>query len=221
MIIYKTTNLVNGKIYVGQSKYNNPRYYGSGKRLALAIDKYGIENFKREIIEECNTQDELNEREKYWIKELNCRDRSIGYNITAGGDGGPGGPNFKGRKHTAETKKKMSEGQKKFWQSEKGKEVLKNRWDVSPLKGKKLSESTKLNLSQKAKERCEKYGGPRTGRGKLVIKYDINDNVIQTFNMIKTACDTLGVSRNQIKKYTKENKQINNFYIEQKGFVNE
>lgn len=86
MIIYKTTNLVNGKIYVGQSKYNNPNYLGSGTRLALAINKYGKENFKKEIIEECNTPDELNEREKYWIKELKSQDRNIGYNITSGGE---------------------------------------------------------------------------------------------------------------------------------------
>ncbi len=46
MIIYKTTNLVNQKFYVGKDTHNNPNYYGSGKRLKLAIQKYGIENFK-------------------------------------------------------------------------------------------------------------------------------------------------------------------------------
>ena len=43
MQIYKTTNLVNGKVYVGQEKWNNPNYLGSGKILRLAIKKYGIE----------------------------------------------------------------------------------------------------------------------------------------------------------------------------------
>jgi hypothetical protein len=49
MIIYKTTNLINGKMYVGQDSHNNPLYLGSGKVLGLAIEKYGIENFKKEI----------------------------------------------------------------------------------------------------------------------------------------------------------------------------
>ena len=47
MVIYKTTNLVNGKIYIGKDKYNNPKYLGSGKILKLAINKYGKGNFRR------------------------------------------------------------------------------------------------------------------------------------------------------------------------------
>lgn len=88
MIIYKTTNLVNGKIYIGQDKYNNPRYLGSGKILHLAIKKYGTENFIKEIIEECESKEHLNEREMYWINFHNSTDRNIGYNIALGGDGG-------------------------------------------------------------------------------------------------------------------------------------
>ena len=88
MIIYKTTNQVNGKIYIGQDKYNNPSYLGSGKILHLAFQKYGIENFKKEIVEECESTELLNEREKFWIAYYNSTDRSIGYNIASGGNGG-------------------------------------------------------------------------------------------------------------------------------------
>lgn len=84
MIIYKTTNLINGKIYIGQDKNNNPRYYGSGKILNLSIKKYGKENFKKEILEECKSEDHLNEREIYWISNYNSTDRKIGYNISDG-----------------------------------------------------------------------------------------------------------------------------------------
>ena len=86
MIIYKTTNIVNQKFYVGKDTHNNPNYYGSGKRLKLAIQKYGLENFKKEILETCESLERLNEREKFWIKELNAI--SEGYNISLGGDGG-------------------------------------------------------------------------------------------------------------------------------------
>jgi group I intron endonuclease len=86
MIIYKTTNLLNGKFYVGKDEKNNPYYLGSGKILKLAIKKYGIENFKKEIIETCKTIDELNEREKFWINVLSAT--TFGYNIAEGGTGG-------------------------------------------------------------------------------------------------------------------------------------
>lgn len=56
--------------------------------ITKAIKKYGKENFKKEIIEYCNTKKELDEREKYWIKYFKSDDRNIGYNIVAGGQGG-------------------------------------------------------------------------------------------------------------------------------------
>lgn len=84
--IYKTTNLVNGKIYIGQHKADkfDITYFGSGKVLLNAIDKYGKENFICEILEWCETQSNTNSRERYWIKFYNSRDRNVGYNITEG-----------------------------------------------------------------------------------------------------------------------------------------
>jgi group I intron endonuclease len=87
-IIYKTTNLINGKIYVGQDKNCNPNYKGSGILLHRAISKYGWDNFVKEILEVCHSKEELNDREKFWIKELDARDKTVGYNISAGGSGG-------------------------------------------------------------------------------------------------------------------------------------
>jgi len=88
MVIYKTTNLINNKIYIGQDSQNNPEYFGSGKILNNAIKKYGKSNFKKEILEECSSKEELNEREIYWINKLNSMDTNIGYNIATGGHGG-------------------------------------------------------------------------------------------------------------------------------------
>lgn len=87
MQIYKTTNLINGKIYVGQEKGNNEQYLGSGKIIRYAIEKYGIENFKKDIIKKCWSIEEMNESEKYWIKALNSFSPK-GYNISTGGDWG-------------------------------------------------------------------------------------------------------------------------------------
>lgn len=78
--IYKTTNLINGRVYVGlhRSSEFNESYLGSGKYLKRAISKYGKESFECEVIEWCKTSDELSEREIYWIDKLNCLDSEVG-----------------------------------------------------------------------------------------------------------------------------------------------
>lgn len=93
--IYKITNLINGKIYVGQSidiierwKQHGYKAFNSNERaynsaIHLAFRKYGIENFQLEILEECPAN-ELDEKEKYWIEKLNTLTPK-GYNILQGG----------------------------------------------------------------------------------------------------------------------------------------
>lgn len=84
--IYKTTNLINDKIYIGQhSTFNiNDRYLGSGSNFQKALKKYGKENFKCEILEFCNSREELNEREIFWIEFYNSHNRAVGYNLIIG-----------------------------------------------------------------------------------------------------------------------------------------
>lgn len=89
--IYKTTNLINNKIYIGKHKSSkfNPKYKGSGKLLKKAIKKYGYNNFETILICECENLKELNEKEKYYIEKLDSLYiNNRGYNITLGGDGG-------------------------------------------------------------------------------------------------------------------------------------
>lgn len=91
MYIYKTTNLLNGKFYIGKRVYRKKDdnwYLGSGIYLNRAIKKYGRHNFKKEIIEWCKDKEELSKREMYWIKTLNSTNLNIGYNLSLGGDGG-------------------------------------------------------------------------------------------------------------------------------------
>lgn len=84
MFIYKTTNLVNGKIYIGQHKNDDPNYLGSGTILKSAFDKYGRENFKREILFKTDCREELNNKEAHYIKIFNSTDKRVGYNIMLG-----------------------------------------------------------------------------------------------------------------------------------------
>ena len=62
--IYKTTDLETGKIYVGQhkSKSFDTKYYGSGIVISKLIKKYGFDRFKCELLESCNSLEELNDR---------------------------------------------------------------------------------------------------------------------------------------------------------------
>jgi hypothetical protein len=88
-IVYKTTNLINNKYYIGCHKCNNLNdgYVGSGKILKRAIDKYGIENFSREILHYCNNEEEMKEKEKEIVNEKFITDLN-NYNLKIGGTGG-------------------------------------------------------------------------------------------------------------------------------------
>jgi group I intron endonuclease len=88
MIIYKTINSINGKIYIGKDKYNNPHYLGSGLLIKKAIKKYGKRNFKKEILEKCETIEELEKREVYYQNKYSECFAPIGYNILHGSFGG-------------------------------------------------------------------------------------------------------------------------------------
>ena len=95
--IYKITNKINGKFYIGQSSDIETRYYNHfyelnhnthcNKHLQNAWNKYGENNFSFEIIYECDKNDDLNNLEKYYITKYNTIDSSIGYNLTTGGEG--------------------------------------------------------------------------------------------------------------------------------------
>lgn len=88
--IYKTTNKINQKIYIGkhQSSEYDDKYFGSGKILRRAIEKYGLDNFTNEIIDTADTDEELNEKEKYYIEYYKNSYGKDCYNLAKGGDGG-------------------------------------------------------------------------------------------------------------------------------------
>ena len=171
--IYMTTNLINGRKYIGQKKsdkFLHEKYLGSGKILKQAVDFYGKENFKVEMLCECNSKEELDEMEIYYIEFYHAQTSRKYYNICKGGDAGPGGPMFKGHQHTDETKQKMSECRKGSNNSNYG-----NRWKQSDelkslhsklssgenngMYGKKQSDSTKKLISSANKGRIHVTNG--------------------------------------------------------------
>ena len=114
-IVYKITNKLNGKGYVGKTtrplevRFNE--HAKADSYIGNSIRKYGEENFSREVIEECGTSEQLNEREIFWIAHFNCKQPN-GYNQTDGGDGAMeqfGEKNhFFGKHHTQEARAKIA-----------------------------------------------------------------------------------------------------------------
>lgn len=110
MIIYKITNNVNGKIYIGQTIRTLEERFTEHKRnkkslISKAFKKYGIENFTIEQIDTAESIDELNELEFKYIREYDCITPN-GYNQCEGGG------NTFGYHHSDESKQKMSQNKK-------------------------------------------------------------------------------------------------------------
>ena len=203
--VYITTNLVNGKRYIGQKQFDSERgnwrnYFGSGVALKNAIKKYGKENFKKNIVSFAFSQEELNKQEQFLINFLDAVNSDNYYNLSNGQYDSPwnsfsdekkkeiikkvkdnsfwntateeekklmkekikkcGELNpFFGKKHTDETKKKISNSNKgktvgeknaSFWKGKKG--------SLHCNYGMKMSNESKLKMSISAKKRMETCG---------------------------------------------------------------
>lgn len=108
--VYSIKNSINNKLYIGITIQGVKVRYGKhlsdsrgDSRFPIhnAIRLHGEDNFTVEVIEECRDIEHLKERETYWIDYYKSNDRSVGYNLTSGGDG-----TF-GRLHSDETKDKI------------------------------------------------------------------------------------------------------------------
>jgi len=144
MVIYKITNKINGKIYIGQTTTSiKDRWKSHCKRkdrpgISHAIQKYGKENFTIEEIDGANSLSELNYLEEHYIYTYNSLAPN-GYNLTSGG---------KNAKHSDETKKKMSESAKvKIFTEEHRRNIAKSSTGRANNKGKVFSEEWKRNMS--------------------------------------------------------------------------
>lgn len=123
--IYMTTNLVNGKKYVGRCSKDerwSSGYLGSGVLLKQAIRKYGHENFERIVLAELSDSSSLREAidlEKEWLLKLDCKN-SLDYYNMSNDTGGMGA----GDNHSSETKEKIKKKMKALY-GEKG---LPRQW---------------------------------------------------------------------------------------------
>ena len=175
-IIYKVTNIINGKVYIGQTtrslkKRKKEHKYDAAKtcynsHFHNAIRKYGFNAFKWKIIADTYDRDMLNFLEAFFIDLYNSTNKDKGYNIKEGGKNG---------KLSNETKKKMSESQK----------------------GKVLSEETKKKISEaRSANKNENYRND-INEDKVVELYNKGYNTVEIAE--KYDC-SYNLIRNRLKK---------------------
>jgi hypothetical protein len=165
-IIYSITNILNGKIYVGFHATNdlNDNYMGSEIAINEAYKKYGIDKFKKDILEYCN-RNNWGEREKYWIRKLNTYGK--GYNLTLGGEG------TLGVRLSHESRRKISDSKigKPSWNKNKAgiysektiKKWSEKRKNIFPSEEHK----TKISISNTGKKKTEREKSEISRRMKL------------------------------------------------------
>jgi group I intron endonuclease len=191
--IYLVKNQQDKIVYIGQqigTKSIN-EYKGSGLLLNRAYKKYGECCFKREIVEYCNI-DELNNKEKLYIKQYNTK-FPHGYNLTDGGDGN------KGLKFTKEQKQKISKsktGQK--YPKEHGEKIRQAKL------GKKRDQETINKIIQtkafkhNIQSNLDLKGQYKSNSQKSILQYDLQDNLLNEYQSAQEAGRCLNKSGNQI-----------------------
>lgn len=163
-IIYKISNKIDGKIYIGSHKTKNldDNYMGSGKYLTRAIAKYGEENFVKEILYDFNSPEEMYAKEKELVNE-DFLAMSNTYNLKIGGFGGFDYINSKGfirnSSHFTTGNKRSSKGGESTYikgnaihseeSKQKAKSVLKEKFPNGTFNGRKHTEETKAAIGLK------------------------------------------------------------------------
>jgi group I intron endonuclease len=166
MIVYCIANLINDKKYVGQTRKEKPKlrfteHSNTDSIIGKAIRKYGKGNFSFCIIDTANTQEELNQKEIFWIKELKCHVSEWGYNAETWSDLGE-------RILTGEAKEKMSKANKGIPKSQEVKDKISNTLKGNIPWNKGLTdiytEEQKRQISDSLKEHYTKEIHPRQGK---------------------------------------------------------
>lgn len=164
MIVYKVTNLINGKIYIGQTintlEYRKNQHFREAKSKRKntvyfhnALLKYGFENFVFEEIDNADTQEELNLKEQKWIAYYLSDNRKYGYNLDSGGKSG-------GCKSSS-TKEKIGASSKERW--------------GNPLSASKMLDGLKKGTEiwkQQCQEKRVAFKCPYCGKIELLPKWE-------------------------------------------------
>jgi dihydrofolate reductase (trimethoprim resistance protein) len=170
--VYKLTNRVNGKIYIGQHAGSLEKYWGSGKLIKYAIRKYGKRNFDKVVLRECAAKTEADAVERQLILAHNSTDLTVGYNLCAnafGGDTLSNHPNREeigrkisrantGRKHSAVSIELMKESQSSHHWRTGVRATPEQTNKLKTFSGRRHKESSieKIKLANRTTGKCHK-----------------------------------------------------------------
>ena len=187
--IYKITNKINNKVYIGQTNRTieirwkeHCRHLKSNMPICKAINKYGKENFLIEKLEECSDI-LLDKREQYWIEYYNSFNKENGYNATFGGQ------------NSGFIMTDKAERVKQLWQEGYGQKqiVEKTKLNVETVHGYLIKSGvTTEDIRERQKEILRKK------RGKKVLQYDLKGNFIKEWISATEVERQTGISRGNI-----------------------
>jgi hypothetical protein len=199
--VYLITNRVNGNNYIGQHKTDSlkkDKYMGSGLILNKAKEKYGKYNFKKTILEVCETKNQADFYEKHYIKFYRLGNKAE-YNIADGGQGGilgewhkkkiskalKGKPKseehiekLKGKKRSIESLQKMSENRKGITAWNKGKKNIYSEETLNKMRNRKNSEEHRRKISEANKGRISPFKGKHLSEEKKKKLSELNKGKI-------------------------------------------
>ena len=229
MIIYLTTNLINGKQYIGKDRNNNPHYLGGGVLLKEDIQTFGKSKFKKKILEVCSSIEELKEKEVYWLEYFNAKQNPNFYNKTNKSGGSDNGPTkSKVYLNRGKSISKSRKGKHYPLASEAQKDIKKPKVSEA-LKGKPKSKEHKKNLSKskkgtpskrKGKPDYKQRGKQKPGAGrkggnpflKPLSKSVINIETGEIFSTVKECREKLGIHKRKMYFMLKEKNSKFKYY---------
>lgn len=195
LIIYKFTNKLNGKVYIGQTiqtleeRVKQHIHRKDGTYFHNTLSKYGIESFDVDVIDTATTTQELNNKERYWIEHYNSCDKRYGYNTTLGGETNPMQCISAKNKHDAkmaseETRKKISDSMR----------ALRASHPFSQETRDKISKALRGNAHFAGHKRSED-AILATSRALMKPVYCINTGTEEVFEFqsVKEACEWLAL----------------------------
>ena len=210
--VYVHTNQINGKKYVGQTRQNPIKRWNAGRGYKKnpffwnAIQKYGWQNFKHEIIATNLTKTEADELEKKLIKEWRLLNPEYGYNLHEGGANGSVSDVAK------QNMSKAKSGVNHPWYGKHLPEAIRKKISESK-NGTNNSFYGKHHTEETKKKIREANSGDKGHNSKKVYQYDLQGNFIKEWNSMTDFATAYNIGRTTVMNHCRNGKPLKNKFI--------